>query len=405
MEGIDALAAISECPDNLTRRSFTAEHKRANTLVGNWMSAAGMQVRTDAMGNIIGRYPGQSDGPALLMGSHLDTVRDGGRFDGMLGVLVPIACVELLHANQERLPFPIEIVGFSDEEGVRFPSTLLGSRAIAGTLPEPTLNETDAEGISIADALRDFGEDPAALLQARRDPGDFLGFVELHIEQGPVLEQQQLPVGLVTAIASAARYRVAVTGKAGHAGTVPMGMRQDALCAAAECILAIEKIAIALPDTVATVGQITALPGAGNVIPGNVEFLIDIRAPRDELLAEAEQSLHSALAAIAAERRIDIEPERYHTANGVSCDDWLSSALHEAIRACGYPVVKLPSGAGHDAMAIAAITPIAMLFVRCRDGVSHHPDESITEQDADAAAQVLTTFLRNFDPTKKSTAV
>jgi allantoate deiminase len=398
MEGIEALAAISECPDNLTRRSLTVEHKRANNLVADWMTAAGMQVRTDAIGNIIGRYPGQSDGPALLMGSHLDTVRDGGRFDGMLGVLVPIACVEQLHANNEKLPFPIEIVGFSDEEGVRFPSTLLGSRAIAGTLPQTVLDETDDCGISVATALREFGADPASLFSARRNPEDFLGFVELHIEQGPVLEQQQLPVGLVTAIASASRYKVAITGKAGHAGTVPMGMRQDALCAAAECILAIEKIAAGLADTVATVGQITALPGAGNVIPGNVQFLIDIRAPRDDLLATAEQNLQNALASIATSRQLDIEPQRYYNASGVSCDQSLSAQLSRAIQNNGYPVVEMPSGAGHDAMAMAAITPIAMLFVRCLDGISHHPDESITQQDADAAVQVLISFLRDFDP-------
>ncbi len=401
-EGIEALAEISENPDNLTRRSLTIEHKRANTLVGDWMAAAGMQVRTDAIGNIIGRYPGQTDGPALLLGSHLDTVRDGGRYDGMLGVLVPLACVEALHAADEKLSFPIEIVGFCDEEGVRFPSTLLGSRAIAGTLPEQTLRETDDDGISIADALRDFGQAPTALDSARRESSDFLGFVELHIEQGPVLEREQLPVGLVSAIASAARYRAVVSGKASHAGTVPMEMRQDALCAAAECILAIEAIATALPDTVATVGQITALPGAGNVIPGSVEFLIDIRAPTDQDLAVAEQNLHNELTRIAAERKLTIAPDRYYAASGVSCDSALSAQLRNAIQNCGHRVVELPSGAGHDAMALAAITPIAMLFVRCKEGLSHHPDESITLEDADAAAQVMLRFLRDFNPNARA---
>lgn len=397
-EGIEALAAISEHPGNLTRRSLTAEHKRANALVGNWMSNAGMQVRTDAIGNIIGRYPGHSDGPALLLGSHLDTVRDGGRFDGMLGVLAPLVCIEYLHANNEHLPYPVEIVGFSDEEGVRFPSTLLGSRAIAGSLPDSVLDECDADGISIADALKAFGLPARALASARRSRTDFHGFVELHIEQGPVLEGADLPVGLVTAIAGAARYQVTVSGKAGHAGTVPMGLRQDALTAAAEAILAIEKIATELPDVVATVGQINAAPGAGNVIPGDVDFLIDVRAPRAEHLQQAEQTIETALAEIASRRQLSLTANRYHEAAGVACDSWLSNQLGDAIKACGYALHSLPSGAGHDAMALAPITPIAMLFVRCKDGLSHHPDESISVADADAAARVLLQFLKNFDP-------
>lgn len=395
---IDGLAEISESVDNLTRVSLSPEHKRANDLTSQWMINAGMNVHTDAIGNIIGRYEGQSEGPALLIGSHLDTVRNGGRYDGMLGVVVPIVCIEMLHAKQQRLPFAVEIVGFCDEEGVRFPSTLLGSRAIAGSLDSATLQESDANGVSIADALRAFGQNPDDLKSAERRREDFLGFVEIHIEQGPVLEREDLPVGLVTAISGASRYQIEVTGKAGHAGTVPMGLRQDALVAAAECIVEIERICTELPDVVGTVGMINALPGAGNVIPGNVTLSLDLRSSTDTTRAAAEQNIFNALAAIGKRRQVLVNPQRTYQADSKTCDSQLSGRLANAIRNAGYRLHALPSGAGHDAMALADLTRIAMLFVRCKDGLSHHPDESITAEDAAATATVLMNFLTEFDP-------
>lgn len=397
MSCIDALAAISESSDNLTRVSLSEQHKQANSLAGEWMSAAGMQVHTDAIGNIIGRYEGTGDGPALLMGSHLDTVRNGGRFDGMLGVVLPIVCVEILHQQQIKLPFAIEIVGFCDEEGVRFPSTLLGSRAIAGTLHAKVLEEQDASGISIAEALQEFGQNPDQLHTARRRSEDFIGFIEIHIEQGPVLERENLPVGLVTAISGASRYQIDVTGKAGHAGTVPMGLRQDALAAASECILAIEEICTRLPDVVGTVGMINALPGAGNVIAGQVHFSLDLRSSKDTTRDHAETQIFDAFATIATRRQITVNPQRTYQAASQTCDSWLSGQLATAIKNSGYRLHSLPSGAGHDAMALANLTRIAMLFVRCKDGVSHHPDESITAEDAAATADVLMNLLKNFD--------
>lgn len=396
---IDALAQISEHESNLTRVSLSPEHQRANALVGSWMEDTGMRVRTDAIGNIIGRLEGTSGGPAMLLGSHLDTVRDGGRFDGMLGVVVPLVCIEALQARGERLAFPVEIVGFCDEEGVRFPSTLLGSRAIAGTLDETVLQESDQHGISMADALRNFGQNPADLHSARRSSDDFLGFVEMHIEQGPVLETEGLPVGVVTAISGAARYRITVTGKAGHAGTVPMGMRQDALAGASECIVDIERICKELADVVGTVGQIRAAPGAGNVIAGEVEFSLDLRSSVDATRQSAEQQILQSLEDIGTRRSLNIDPERTYQAASVTCDSWLSGQLAGAIKHSGHRLLCLPSGAGHDAMALANLTRIAMLFVRCKDGVSHHPDESITPEDAGAACEVLINFLTNFDPT------
>ncbi len=394
---IDALAQISESPENLTRVSFSAEHKRANSLVAQWMTAAGMSVRTDSIGNIIGRYEGESDGPALMIGSHLDTVRNGGRYDGMLGVVLPLVCIELLHEKKQRLPYPVEIVGFCDEEGVRFPSTLLGSRAIAGTIDEAVLQDRDASGITIAEALKGFGCDPTALATARRKAEELLGFVEVHIEQGPVLEREDLPVGLVTAISGASRYRVKVTGSAGHAGTVPMGLRQDALVAASECIVDIEHICTNMAHVVGTVGMITALPGAGNVIPGDVEFSLDLRSSQDTYRDNAEARIFASLAEISKRRQVTIQHERTYQAASTSCDSWLSDQLGSAISSSGYRLHSLPSGAGHDAMALAKLTPVAMLFVRCKNGLSHHPDESITQEDAAAAATVIMNLLTRFD--------
>lgn len=398
MSCIDALAAISESPDHLTRVSFSKQHQQANNLVGDWMTAAGMKVHTDAIGNIIGHYEGTDEGPALLIGSHLDTVRNGGRFDGMLGVVLPIVCVEILHKQHKRLPFAIEIVGFCDEEGVRFPSTLLGSRAIAGTLDEKVLQECDASGVSMASALREFGQNPDQLSTARRNSNEFIGFIEIHIEQGPVLEREDLPIGIVTAISGASRYQIEVTGKAGHAGTVPMDLRQDALTGAADCILAIEDICTRLPDVVGTVGMIEALPGAGNVIAGQVNFSLDLRSSKDQTRDVAETQIVSALESIAKRRQIAINPLRTYQADSQTCDSWLSGQLARAIQDTGYRLHSLPSGAGHDAMALASLTRIAMLFVRCKDGLSHHPDESITAEDAAATAEVLMNLLTKFDP-------
>lgn len=401
---IDALAELSESNDYLTRRSLTKEHRRANELVGSWMRKAGMRVHTDAAGNIIGRIEGlvsgieTTDQPAMLIGSHLDTVRNGGRYDGMLGVVLPVVCLQYLQDNQIRLPYPVELVGFCDEEGVRFPSTLIGSRAIAGTLKRDVLNERDAEDISVAEALEAFGA-IGSIETAARKSSQLLGFIECHIEQGPVLEQEDLPVGIVTAISGASRFNITVTGKAGHAGTVPMNLRKDALVAASECIIAIEKLCAGMQDLVGTVGQINALPGAGNVIPGEVNFSLDLRSSDNNHRAQATSQIEDALQAIAETRQVQINIERTYHADGVVCDSWLTGQLGNAIKNTGYRLHSMPSGAGHDAMAIADITRVAMLFVRCKDGLSHHPDESITKEDALAAANVLINFLQQFNAT------
>jgi len=349
LEKIDALARFSEHEDYLTRRSLTEEHLRANELVGWWMREIGMHVHTDAAGNIIGRLDcsEKTDEPALLIGSHLDTVRNAGRYDGMLGVVLPIVCLQHLQNTGVTLPYPVEIVGFCDEEGVRFPSTLIGSRAIAGTLKPAVLQETDDENISVAEALGAFGAS-GNIASAARTSSQLLGFVECHIEQGPVLENEDLPVGVVTAISGASRFRITVTGKAGHAGTVPMGLRQDALVAASECIVKIEQLCTELPDLVGTVGQINALPGADNVIPGEVEFSLDLRSSDDSHRIRTTTQIEEALQKIAKRRNVEIGVERTYQANGVACDSWLSDQLGTAIKNTGYRLHSLPSGAGQS---------------------------------------------------------
>ena len=399
MARLDELAALSERPDALVRRFLTPEHARANALAADWMRQAGMNVRTDAIGNVVGRYEGAAPGlPALLLGSHLDTVVDAGRYDGMLGVVSAIACVADLSAQGVRLPFAVEIVGFADEEGTRFGATLLGSRALAGTFDPAVLDRTDADGITMAEALTRFGLDPARIPDAARRRGELLGYVELHIEQGPVLEAEGLAVGCVTAISGASRLAVTVTGMAGHAGTVPMANRRDALAAAAECILLIEQRGTAEPDLVSTVGRIEVAPGAVNVVPGEARFTVDLRSPANERRAAALADLLAGFDAIAGRRGVTITATTTHDAASTPCAPWLADQIRDAIEGEEHALRSLPSGAGHDGMAIAAITDVAMIFVRCRGGVSHNPAEAITPEDAEAGARVLARFIRQFTP-------
>jgi allantoate deiminase len=399
MQRCDALARHSELPGGLTRVFLSPEGRAAGDLVLGWMREAGMQAQLDAMGNAVGRYEGERPGLACLMlGSHLDTVRDAGKFDGMLGVVSAVECVHLLHSQKKRLPFAIEVIGFGDEEGVRFGTTLLGSRAIAGTLEPKILETKDGSGKSIAEALREFGLDPNRVSSVARRKTEVLAYAELHIEQGPVLEAEGLPVGVVTAINGFSRLRVTLRGEAGHAGTVPMGLRRDALAAAAECVLAVERIAKGQPELVGTVGRIEAKPGAINVIPGEVQFTVDVRAPRDSLREQAVAELRGRIEHIAQERKLEANVESLQDFGSSTCAPWLMEQLARAVQAQGVRVHRLPSGAGHDGMAIKAIADIAMLFVRCKGGISHNPAESIIEEDAAIGARVLFDFIKGFKP-------
>jgi allantoate deiminase len=397
MARIGELAVLSESPGGLTRRYLTTEHRQANELVGGWMRDAGMNVHQDAIGNIVGRYEGVSESlPALIIGSHLDTVVMAGRYDGMLGVLTGIACVQSLCERGIRLPFAVEVVGFADEEGARFQSTYLGSRALAGTFDTTLLERRDGDGTSMAEALRAFGLDPGRIGDAARKPEDVAAYLELHIEQGPVLESEGLAVGVVTAIAGATRLVVTVAGVAGHAGTVPMALRQDALMAASECVLAVEKVAAARSNGVGTVGRMRVEPGATNVIPGKVTFSVDLRAAEDEPRKAAVAELDSRLREIAARRSVDVSVETVHEAASITCAPRIVEQIDQAIEEQGERVFRLPSGAGHDAAAMADITDVGMIFLRCKGGISHNPDESITQDDASAGTSLLLKIIENF---------
>ena len=403
LDRIDRLAAISEDAPRLTRTYLTDAHRQANELVAAWMREAGMAVRTDAVGNIIGRYEGLTPGlPALMIGSHLDTVRDAGKYDGMLGVVVGIECVAALHAAGERKDFALDVVGFANEEGARFGAALTGSRAIAGTLDAAQLESRDAGGVTMAEAMRAFGLDPTKTGAAARRRDELLAYVEVHIEQGPVLEAHDLPLGIVTAISGATRLMVELTGLAGHAGTVPMTQRQDALAAAAEAILAVERHCQGTAGLVGTVGRIEATPGAINVIPGMARFTIDIRGEKDADRDSAVRRVLDEIAQIAQSRRISVEVKRPHEAPSCRCAPALMAALERAIEAGGLKSMRLPSGAGHDAMVIAAVVDVAMLFVRCKAGISHNPAESIIVEDAARAAEALLRFIRGFVPPRRA---
>jgi allantoate deiminase len=403
---INQLGAISESSEHLARIFLSPEHRIAADLVMSWMKDAGMAAHLDAIGNVCGRYEGDRPGlPCLMLGSHYDTVRDAGKWDGPLGVITAIACVAELNRRGVRLPFAIEIVGFADEEGVRFSSTLLGSRAIAGTFDPCVFEARDANGLTMREAMLHFGLDPARVAAAARKRGELHAYVELHIEQGPVLEQQNLPVGVVTAISGATRLAATLSGMAGHAGTVPMALRRDALAGAAECIFAVEQFCKAEgAGLVGTVGIINAMPGAGNVIPGRVSFTLDIRAPEDQHRKQAVAAIVQRIEGIAKQRGLALQVDVTHENRTVPCAPWLKAQMAEAVAAEGYGAFELPSGAGHDGMAMIDIADVAMLFVRCRGGISHNPAEHVEPADADAGARVLLRFVENFRPSEATKA-
>ncbi|HGM5455647.1 TPA: allantoate amidohydrolase [Serratia marcescens] len=399
MARCDELAAISAEPDRLTRLYLSAEHRRANRLVGEWMRESGMQVWQDSVGNICGRYEGLTPAaPALLLGSHLDTVRNAGRYDGMLGVLTALETVAHYHRQGRRLPLALEVIGFADEEGARFGVTLLGSRGLTGQWPAEWLACTDADGISVAQAMRDFGLDPAAIAQARRAPNEIRAYLELHIEQGPCLEAADLALGVVTAINGARRLTCTFNGEAGHAGTVPMGQRKDALAAAAEWMMAVETLTRAAdPHLVATVGCIECLPGAVNVIPGEVRLTLDVRGPQDAQLAALLSALLAQAQAICVRRGVRFASEEFYRIYATACDAELQHRWQAAVEQVQGRGLALPSGAGHDAIGVAAHWPVGMLFVRCAGGVSHHPDEAVRPADVALAIRAYCLMIAGWE--------
>jgi allantoate deiminase len=396
MARLEAFAGFSDEPRRLTRLFLSEAHRRAAQAFIGWCGEAGLQAKIDAAGNVVARYEGKRAGaPALMLGSHIDTVRDAGLYDGNYGALAALAVVEALSGRDERLDHAIEIVAFGDEEGVRFRTTLTGSRALAGDYPEDVLDQKDAAGVLMRDALVAFGGDPERAGSIRR-PG-VAAFIEAHIEQGPVLEAEGLALGIVSAIAGATRLEVGIDGVAGHAGATPMGLRRDAMTAAAEMVLAIEAYARnELASLVATVGRLEVWPGATNVIPGHVQLAVDIRAPDDARRNAAVTHITERLEDIALGRGVRVSVAKAHDANAFVCDPKIIAGLARAVEAVGVPPRLLPSGAGHDTMAMGALCPAGMLFVRCKGGVSHNPLESISVEDCAIGLQALTQFVRDF---------
>ena len=382
----DELATFSEERGRLTRRFATPALWQAGEAVRGWMEAAGLATRRDAIGNLIGRV-GDNDPRTLLIGSHLDTVRDAGRYDGMLGVLVALACVERLGDT----PFAVEVLGFADEEGVRYGTAYLGSSVVAGTFDPAALARRDADGVAMRDAIAAFGGDPSALAAARRATGDLLGYVEVHIEQGPVLEAEDLPVGVVTGIAGQTRAEVTFTGVAGHAGTVPMALRRDALAGAAELVTAAE--ARATGGLVATVGELRLAPGASNVIPARTTLSLDVRHLDDAARETAVADLRERAEGIAAARGLGLEWTAVQATAAVACSPALTADLEGAVADAGVRVKRLPSGAGHDAAVMSRLCDVAMLFVRCAGGISHNPAEAVAAPDVAVAIDVTGRLL------------
>ncbi|MYM35451.1 allantoate amidohydrolase [Duganella sp. FT94W] len=398
MQWSEDLSAWSDDEDALTCAYMTPAHRKTATQLLEWMRAAGMDAHIDAVGNVVGIYRCDTPGAKTLMtGSHYDTVRNGGKYDGRLGILLPIAIARHLHARGEKLPFNFEVIGFAEEEGVRFKSTFLGSTAVTGRFDLSLLEQTDADGVSMREALLAAGHDIARIPAIARDPADLLGFVEVHIEQGPVLLERDLPLGVVTAIAGSSRYLLELTGLASHAGTTPMTMRKDAAAAAAEIVLLVEQRCAQAPSLVGTVGQLQVPGGSVNVIPGACKLSLDIRAADDAVRQAAVKDILDGIAAICARRQIEYTLQLLLDASAAPCAPRLMRQFGDAIERAALPRFELLSGAGHDAMAMAAITDVAMLFTRCGNGgISHNPLETMTADDADIAARVLLDFLRNY---------
>ncbi len=393
------LPPFSDSAEGLTRTYLSPAYGAAQDRLAQWMVEAGLVVRRDAAMNLIGRYEGSDpDAPVLLIGSHLDSVRNAGRYDGPLGIMLGIEAVAALSSAGVRMPFQIEVIAFGDEEGSRFPAAMLTSRAVAGTLDPATLNVRDGEGVALADLV-----DIEAYPTAAREPGSVLAYFEAHIEQGPVLEAQGLAVGTVTGIAAQLRFEITVSGTAGHAGTTAMDLRRDAVTGMAEMVLAAEAVARVGPaDLVATVGLVSVPSGAANVVAGMCTFTLDVRAGDGARRDTAAEEILRRFRKIADVRDLGFAVRKVHDLPASPCDPQLMAMLDEATVDAGHTAFRLVSGAGHDVMSMAALCPTAMLFLRCKGGVSHNPAEHVDPADAQVALQVMLGFIEqlgaSFEP-------
>ncbi len=393
MQQADLLAQYSAMQGGLTRAYLTPEHQQAHQQIAQWMEQAGLQTWQDSVGNQWGRKVSRNPTLAtLIIGSHSDTVANAGKYDGNLGVLLAI---EAMHALADSdLPFHVDVVAFADEEGTRFNTTLIGSSAVAGCFQPAWLDVKDSQGITMGEALRDYGLQPALAGSDKRSAEDTLAYLEVHIEQGPVLESQDLPVGVVTGIAGAKRYQFKLRGMAGHAGTVPLPLRQDAMCGAAEMISSIEAFSRE-HEIVATVGKCDVRSGAVNVIPGEVDFTLDIRSQDQSNLDSCCDALLKQLAEIAQQRQLQLQSEKIYQAKAVPCCAALQQQWAKVVEQhTGQDACLLASGAGHDAMVMANLTDIGMLFVRCEKGISHNPKEQVLEADVEVALNCLIDMIK-----------
>jgi hydantoinase/carbamoylase family amidase len=399
LELADRLATHSDLPGALSCTYLTPAHRASAKELAQWMQAAGMAVTIDGVGNVVGRYPAaEPTNRTLIVGSHYDTVVDAGKYDGRLGILTGLVVIDHLNRTGQRLPFAVELIGFAEEEGLRFSASYIGSTAVAGSFDRGLLDRRDRDGIALADAISATGFDPAEIPKLARARQDLAGYLEVHIEQGPVLLQEGLPLGIVTAIAGNCRFWLTVSGQAGHAGTVPMGLRHDAVAAAAEIVLAVERRCANVATLVGTVGRMEVPGGATNVIAGRCELSLDIRAGDDVTRDAAVADVRAEIDAIARRRGVTVEVKEMQRNGAVACSARVQGLFADAIARAGGTPRFLPSGAGHDAVNFGGITDTGMLFVRCGNGgVSHSPRETITAEDADLGARVLLDVLEHYE--------
>ncbi|MGH1367098.1 MAG: M20 family metallo-hydrolase [Maritimibacter sp.] len=387
------IAKISDPGPGVTRLPFTPNHKLALSMIGHWMDAAGLDVHLDAAGTLIGRREGPPGAPTFLIGSHQDSVRQGGGFDGIMGVALGCLALEKLASDKETLPFAVEILAFADEEGVRFATALMGPRALAGTFDPAVLDMQDSAGITLRQAMQEFGLNPEAVPGLARQRADVLGYLEVHIEQGPVLEDADQALGVVTAICGIERHQIVFTGETGHAGTLPMRARRDALVGASEFIVEVSRFAQSQEDLRATVGTLTLEPGAVNAVPREVHLTLELRAPIDAIRQEASRYFADFAREIAQKNDLGVTLTRSYAQPAAPCSPDLIPPLTRAVGETGGLGLHLPSGATHDASAMSDLCPIAMLFVRCRGGVSHRPDEWAKADDMGEAIDAMARFL------------
>lgn len=394
MSRINALAALTDQPGIISRVFGTPAFVAATKLLVQWFNEAGLKTRVDNIGNVRGRLNSAvASNKTFVIASHYDTVINAGKFDGPLGIVMGLDIIEHLIAEQITLPFNIELIAFSDEEGVRYHSTYLGSKVVTGNFDNTLLTKKDNQHITLSQAIAQIGGDVSQLNTDKIKEQEWLGYFEIHIEQGPILYEADIPVAGVSAIAGQKRVTITCVGEAGHAGTVPTNMRRDALCCAADCINQLEYFAKKHENILATVGTLHIINAASNVIPGNVNFSVDLRSADEDALDTAWHDIQSLVTGIGHKRNIETQLHLIQSSLPVKCDYTLNFLLKRAIAELGYEVKELVSGAGHDGVPVSLVSPVCMMFVRCFKGISHNPNENVDVKDIEAASIVADHFL------------